>query len=85
MKLKFPHLKRFKHDWACHELVIGALQNRQKAESAKVRSLVAKSPSKKKVNPSKRKGFKTQSTSVNLASTQGDAQGSVVDEEMMDE
>ncbi|KAG8921033.1 hypothetical protein FRC01_000473 [Tulasnella sp. 417] len=84
MKNKHPYLSRFKHNWACRELVIGALQNRRKAESAKVRSRVGKTSTK--VKPAaKRKGFKPRSTSTNQAQTPEAEDSAAEDEDMMDE
>lgn len=75
MKLRHDHLKRFKNDWACRELVINALQNRRKAESAKQRSVFApKSPDS--AQTSKRKGFNPRSK---VALTQSEGPESTAD------
>ncbi len=55
MKHVHPYLKQFKNDWACCELVLGALQNRRKTEHAKIKALMT---NKKADRPhSKRAGF----------------------------
>lgn len=70
MKRAHPYLKAFSHDWACRELVIGFLQNRRKAENARVKALVV-GPGKKKLVPSKRTGFKPRSKTVDPESGAG--------------
>ncbi|KAG9018792.1 hypothetical protein FRB90_009640 [Tulasnella sp. 427] len=71
VKRVHPYLKRFKSDWACRELVLAALQNRRKTESAKL-NRAAKSPTKKPPAKSKRTGFKPRSKSaVPTTSTAG--------------
>ncbi|KIO18458.1 hypothetical protein M407DRAFT_225582 [Tulasnella calospora MUT 4182] len=66
MKHVQPYLRRFKGDWACRELVISTLQNRQKVEHARIKALMVRSPSKP--SKSKRTGFKPRSKSASTAS-----------------
>lgn len=56
MKRAHPHLKQFRNDWACRELVLGCLQNRRKSEHAKIKGLMTNKATDRQ--PSKRKGFK---------------------------
>ncbi|KAG8909169.1 hypothetical protein FRC01_007097, partial [Tulasnella sp. 417] len=56
MRLKHSYLTQFKNDWACRELVMNALQNRRKSESARLRSLAGPKPANP-IKTSKRKGF----------------------------
>ncbi|KAG8896214.1 hypothetical protein FRC00_006272 [Tulasnella sp. 408] len=44
MKRVQPYLKIFKGDWACCEFVISTLQNQQKVEHARIKSLMVRSP-----------------------------------------
>ncbi|KAG9048871.1 hypothetical protein FS837_011780 [Tulasnella sp. UAMH 9824] len=69
MRQRHDHLTQFKNDWACRELVINALQNRRKTESAKLRSVFAqKSPNS--AQTSKRRGFNPRSK-VTLTYSEG--------------
>ncbi|KAG8938570.1 hypothetical protein FRC04_008246 [Tulasnella sp. 424] len=70
MKRVHPHLKQFKNDWACRELVLGALQNRRKTEHAKIKGLMTNK--KTSHEPSKRKGFKPRTKKAGSESAAGD-------------
>ncbi|KAG8909106.1 hypothetical protein FRC01_007130, partial [Tulasnella sp. 417] len=63
MRLKHSYLAQFKNDWACRELVMNALQNRRKSESARLRSLVGPKPANP-IKTSKRKGFNPRPTAA---------------------
>lgn len=70
MKRVHPHLKQFKNDWACRELVLGALQNRRKTEHAKIKGLMTNKKTSRE--PSKRKGFKPRTKKADSESAAGD-------------